>query len=403
LDDLRPHILRTHDGGKTWKEIVKGLPDGAVVNAVREDPIRKGLLFCGTERAVYFSIDDGENWQPLRLNMPATSIRDLVIHDDDLVVGTHGRSFWILDDVTPLRQIGASTGKSVLFTPQMATRVKRSVHTDTPFPPEEPAGQNPPDGAIINYYLNAPSKTPIVLEISDSAGKLVRRFASDDKPLDVDINTLRFPSYWIKPFQQLKNERGMQRFVWDLTYPNPPAEYDLPISAVYKDTPFVPQGPAVMPGTYTLKLVVDGVSFTQPLTVRMDPRIKTPRLGLQSQFDLSMNAYRGVQRTAEMSKAVTELSSQLSSAATDAQKAKLDEIRQKIKLLTDGPPQKPGTAMALTDLPLNRLRGAFGSMLDLLQDADVTPSTQAAAASNDLQIALSKAEAVWKEVQAMPR
>ncbi len=163
-------------------------------------PERRGLLFCGTEQAVYFSIDDGENWQPLRLNMPATSIRDLVVHDDDIVVGTHGRSFWILDDVTSLRQINAAVKNSdaYLFAPQLATRVKRSVHTDTPFPPEEPAGQNPPDGAILNYYLKEPSKTPVVLEITDSAGKLVRRFASDDKPLDVDINKLRHPTYWVQ-------------------------------------------------------------------------------------------------------------------------------------------------------------------------------------------------------------
>ncbi len=255
LDDLRPHIFRTHDGGKTWKEIVNGIPAGGIVNAVREDPIRKGLLYCGTEQAVYFSIDDGENWQPLRLNMPATSIRDLVVKDDDLVVGTHGRSFWILDDITPLRQITpAIKGENaVLFAPQLATRVKRSLHTDTPFPPEEPAGQNPPDGAVINYYLKQPSKGPVVLEITDTAGKLVRRFASDDKPLDVNNSRINPPSYWIRPFQPLKNEAGMQRFTWDLLYPNPPSDgYDLPISAIYKDTPWVPQGPAVMPGQYTV-------------------------------------------------------------------------------------------------------------------------------------------------------
>nr|MBP9111001.1 hypothetical protein [Pyrinomonadaceae bacterium] len=245
LDDLRPHIFRTHDGGKSWKEIVKGIPNGGIVNAVREDPVRKGLIYCGTEQAVYFSLDDGENWQPLRLNMPATSIRDLVVKDDDIVVGTHGRSFWILDDITPLRQIGAQTkaADAFLFDPQRATRIKRSLHTDTPIPPEEPAGQNPPDGAIINYYLKAPARSPIVLEITDAAGKLVRRFASDDKPLAADPNRINPPPYWIRPFQPLKNEAGMQRFTWDLLYPEPPADnYDLPISAIYKDTPWTPQG-----------------------------------------------------------------------------------------------------------------------------------------------------------------
>ncbi len=266
LDDLRPHIFRTHDGGKTWREIVKGIPAGGIVNAVREDPVRKGLLYCGTEQAVYFSIDDGENWQPLRLNMPATSIRDLVIKDDDLVVGTHGRSFWILDDITPLRQITAATAgqDAVLFAPQMATRVKRSLHTDTPFPPEESAGQNPPDGAIINYYLKEPAKTPIILEIIDATGKLIRTFASDDKPLDVSNSRINPPSYWIRPFQPLKNEAGMQRFTWDLLYPNPPSDgYDLPISAIVRDTPWTPQGPAVLPGVYNVKLTVNGKTMTQ--------------------------------------------------------------------------------------------------------------------------------------------
>jgi hypothetical protein len=154
LDDLRPHILRTHDGGKTWTEIVNGIPDGAPVNVVREDPKRKGLLFAGTETQVYVSFDDGDHWQSLRLNMPATSIRDLIIKDNDLCVGTHGRGFWILDDITPLRQIDARTESAdTLFAPEPALRVRWDMNTDTPLPPEVPAGQNPPDGAIIDYWL----------------------------------------------------------------------------------------------------------------------------------------------------------------------------------------------------------------------------------------------------------
>ena len=192
LDDLRPHIYRTHDGGKTWQEIVKGLPDDGPVNTVREDPERKGLLFCGTETAVFVSFNDGDEWQPLRLDMPATSIRDLVIHDDDIVVGTHGRSFWILDDITPLRQITNSVASSeaFLFKPELAYRVRWNNNTDTPLPPEEPAGQNPPDGAIINYYLSASVSTPITLEIFDSSKKLVRRFSSADKPGPLDTTQL---------------------------------------------------------------------------------------------------------------------------------------------------------------------------------------------------------------------
>ena len=384
LDDLRPHILRTHDGGKTWKEIVKGIPDGGIVNAVREDPIRKGLLYCGTEQAVYFSIDDGENWQPLRLNMPATSIRDLVVKDDDIVVGTHGRSFWILDDITPLRQL--NTGKSAdttLFAPQRATRVKRSLHTDTPFPPEEPAGQNPPDGAIINYYLKEPSKTPIVLEINNPSGTLIRRFSSDDKALAVNLDRVNPPDYWIRPFQPLKNEAGMQRFVWDLLYPEPPADnYDLPISAVYRDTPWTPQGRAVMPGVYNVSLTVNGKKFTQKLTVRMDPRVKTSAAGLKQQFDLSLQTYFNIVQARQLSERLQRQVADLEK--TDPKNPKIG----KLKLILNGEPPKPGTSLALSEIPLSRLAGAFTQLLDLLQDADVAPSTQAVKAVDDLQRAL---------------
>ncbi len=406
LDDLRPHILRTHDSGKTWKEIVNGLPNGGTVNAVREDPVRKGLLFCGTEQAVYFSTNDGENWQPLRLNMPATSIRDLVVHNDDIVVGTHGRSFWILDDVTPLRQIDlkTKTTDNTLFAPQVATRVKRSVHTDTPFPPEEPAGQNPPDGAVINYYLKEPSKTPVVLEILDSTGKIVRRFASDDKPLAVDVNTLRFPTYWIRPNQILKNEPGMQRFVWDLMYPNPPSDaYDLPISAIYKDTPFVPQGPAVMPGIYMVKLTVDGKSFNQTLNVRIDPRVTTPLTGLQKQFTLSMLAYDGIMRSRELEDKTKKLAEQLKTvrekAGKDSPLAKdIEAVEKKLNLLVNGLPPFPGKPLPVSGFPLARLSSALTGLLDLLQDADVAPTTQANADSIGLQTALAIAASEWKAI-----
>lgn len=394
LDDLRPHIFRTHDGGKTWKEITNGLPNGGIVNAVREDPVRKGLLYCGTEQAVYFSTDDGDHWQPLRLNMPATSIRDLVVKTDDVVVGTHGRSFWILDDITPLRQINKEVAGSEahLFAPQTAIRYKRSLHTDTPFPPEEPAGQNPPDGAIINYYLRSKSAAPITLEIFDSANQLVRRFASDDKPLEVDLNRINPPEYWVRPFQSLKNEAGMQRFVWNLQYPNPPADrFDLPISAIYKDTPFVPEGPLVMPGTLTVKLTVNGKSYTQNLSVKIDPRVKTPTPGLQQQFALSLEAYEGIKQTSAMLDEVRKLQAKLKSANEK-------ELEAKLNSLLNG---KGGNAPApVSELPLNRLNGAFVGLLDTLQDADVMPSSQAISASKDLQIALKNAVKMWGEIKA---
>ncbi|MBA3656241.1 MAG: glycoside hydrolase, partial [Gemmatimonadaceae bacterium] len=214
LDDLRPHIYRTHDGGVTWTEIVRGIPAGDVVDAVREDPVRKGLLFAGTENAVYFSLDDGENWQSLRNNMPATAIRDLVVHETDLVVGTHGRSFWILDDISPLRQLNTATGNTdvTLFKPRMQYRFRRNKNTDTPLPPEEPAGKNPPDGAIIRYYLARDVSSPVTLEILDRAGRLVRKYSSTDSIGKSSIPP-QLPSYWMRPPQKLSNSAGAHTFV----------------------------------------------------------------------------------------------------------------------------------------------------------------------------------------------
>jgi len=351
-------------------------------------------LYSVTELAVFFSLDVGDNWQPLRLNMPATSIRDLVVQRDDVVVGTHGRSFWILDDITPLRQLNAqlTKGDAHLFAPQTAIRYKRSLQTDTPIPPEEPAGQNPPDGAIINYYLKSKSAAPITLEIYDSANKLVRRFASDDKPMTVDMSRVNPPEYWVRPFQPLKNEAGMQRFVWNLQYPNPPADrYDLPISAIYKDTPFVPEGPLVMPGTFTVKLTVNGKSYTQNLSVKIDPRVITPTPGLQQQFALSIEAYEGIKQTSAMLETVRKLQAKLKSANDK-------EFEAKLNSLLNG---KGGNSpVPLSEFPLSRLNGAFVGLLDTLQDADVMPSSQAISAAADLRIALRNAAKTWSELKA---
>jgi hypothetical protein len=298
LDDLRPHIYRTRDLGRTWTEITRGLPDGAVVNAVREDPVRRGLLFAATELAVHVSFDDGESWQSLRLNMPATSIRDVVIKDDDLVVGTHGRSFWILDDITPLRQLTPAVVQeaAVLLRPQEAWRFRWSKYTDTPLPPEEPAGQNPPDGALIHYILKEPARGPVTLEILDDTGALVRRHRSDDPP-EPPVPGRNIPDYWIRPPQVLSAEAGLHRFVWDLHHPAPAAAaFSYPISAIPGNTPREPRGPWALPGTYTVRLTVDGRTLTETLRLKMDPRVKTPAEGLRAQLDRSMEIARDMAR-----------------------------------------------------------------------------------------------------------
>jgi photosystem II stability/assembly factor-like uncharacterized protein len=305
LDDMKPHIFKTTDGGKSWTEIVNGLPNDPI-NAIREDPYRKGLLFAGSETAVHVSFDDGANWQSLRLNMPATSIRDLVIKDDDIVVGTHGRSFWILDDITPLRQLSSSLASApiLLFKPQEAWRVRWSMYTDTPVPQEEPAGQNPPDGAIINYYLKEKAKE-VTLEIMDAKGELVRRYHSGDKPYVKPADNA--PDYWVRPQQILSAEAGSHRFIWDLHYTplDLPAQY--PISAIYMNTAPSPTSPYALPGNFSVRLTVDGKTFSQPLKLKMDPRVNTAAKDLQQQHELSKQLYELRKQMMQMNPSDTEL------------------------------------------------------------------------------------------------
>lgn len=290
-DDMRPHIYKTIDGGVSWKEIVNGLPNDPI-NSVKEDPNTKGLLFAGSETAVYVSFDDGENWQSLKLNMPATSIRDLVIKDDDIVVGTHGRSFWILDNITSLRQLvnKAKQKENIFYKPQTAMRIRWNNYTDSPVPQEEPAGENPPDGAIIDYYLSENANDVVTLQIKDEKNKVIRTFRSDDKPYE--IPAVNIPLYWIRPQQILSAKAGSHRFLWDLHYTpmNTPPSY--PIAAVYGNTAPEFTSPWVMPGNYTAVLTVNGKSYTQTIKVKMDPRVTTSIADLQAQHDYSMSCYQ---------------------------------------------------------------------------------------------------------------
>jgi photosystem II stability/assembly factor-like uncharacterized protein len=293
IDDVHPYIYRTHDGGKTWKLITTGLPDFGPVDTVREDPVRKGLLFAGTENSVWVSFDDGDHWQSLQLNLPHTSMRDLWIHENDLIVATHGRSFWILDDITPLRELTstlASAGDH-LFTPAPAYRVPRDTYTDTPMPPDEPAGENPPDGAIIDYYLSRAASGPVTLEVLDARGQVVRRFSSTDQPpvSEADLKKQLIPLYWLRPFRALPAEAGMHRWVWDLHYAPPTSvRHEYPISAVPHDTPRLPLGPNALPGQYTVRLSVSGKYYSSQLVVRMDPRIKIVAPTLEKKFQAEL-------------------------------------------------------------------------------------------------------------------
>ncbi|MBX7118074.1 MAG: glycosyl hydrolase [Gemmatimonadaceae bacterium] len=300
LDDLRPHLFRTRDGGRTWTEITAGLAPDAPTNVIREDPVRRGLLYAGTETQAWFSLDDGDHWHPLRLNMPAISIRDLIVKDADLAVATHGRGFWILDDVSALRQWDARTATeaATLFAPATATRVRYSMYTDTPVPPDEPRAENPPDGAVIDYFL-ARDAQRVTLELLDARGRVLRTFASDD-PTPAPRDEDNAPWYWFRPAQAPSARAGLHRFTWDLHYARPTTECSLPISATPFNTKCEPEGPWVMPGTYTVRLTVDGAAQQRTFAVRMDPRVRTPRATLQQQHDLSVALYDQVLAAARL-------------------------------------------------------------------------------------------------------
>ncbi len=405
LDDLRPHIYRTHDGGKSWKHITKGIPDGGIVNTVREDPVRRGLLYAGTEQAVYVSFDDGENWQSLRLNMPATSIRDLVVHNDDIVVGTHGRSFWILDDITPLRQITESVGEreAHLFKPQLAYRVRRSINTDTPIPQEEPMGENPPDGAVINYYLKSDVQE-VTIEIRDSSNALVRSFSSADKPEQLDEERLAYPNYWFRPPQRLSTKAGMQRFVWDLHYA-PPSGFarSYPISAIYRNTPTVPMGPTVLPGNYSIKLTVNGKSYTEPLTVRMDPRVAAPPEAIAKMFEVSFGSSEAIKKVRGLQDEISGLRAQLQKlkegAGQGAVRDAVESLDKKAAALDGGPGGAGRAAGGGGEQTLARLATEFNTIMGIAEGADAAPTAQALAAFNQSQKSLNDMVARWNEIK----
>jgi photosystem II stability/assembly factor-like uncharacterized protein len=405
LDDLRPHIYRTHDAGKTWQQTVNGVGENEPVNAVREDPERKGLLYAATEKTVYVSFDDGDHWQSLRLNLPVTSIRDLVVHGDDLVIGTHGRSFWILDNVTPLRQLTpqVAAAKSYLFAPQLTYRIRRNNNTDTPLPPEIPAGQNPPDGAMLDYWIKDPGQKT-VLEISDSAGNLVRKFSSDDRPTPVDEKELNVPTYWIRPQRTLSAEPGMHRFIWDMHYPPPDSlDHEYPISAVYRDTPRYPLGPPILPGVYKVKLTVNGDAQTQSITMKMDPRVQASAVDLEAQFALETKIVDAMHRDFVALSHVRSVHASLKSlqqsggAKVPASAGDLDKTCSAIEG-TEG-----GFGATFLSTPagrgLVRLNEALNTLLGVVDSADTAPTTQAASTFEDVSKALDEQLARWDGIQ----
>ncbi len=427
IDDLAPYIYRTGDGGGSWQLIVNGLAANEPVNTVREDPERRGLLYAGTEKSVAVSFDDGVHWQSLQLNLPHTSMRDLAVHGQDLIVATHGRSFWILDDLSPLRQYEAALQQreAALLKPATALRVQRSTNTDTPIPPDEPAGRNPPDGAILDYYLAHDAKGLVAIEIYDAAGALVRRYSSDEpagfQPGDLEQEII--PSYWLREPRALATTAGMHRWVWDLHYAAPRApQRGYPISAVPADTPRVPQGPGAAPGNYRVRLLVGTQHWDQPLEVQGDPRLKLSAADYASQLALAQQLAAGLDGstaallTARSLRAqIKERSTQLKTPPRGSALARLAtdlrEFDERLeKLLSGHEPESsapsatmaPATAATTDTKPpgLEDLNGELATLYDQVLRADAAPTAAQSAAAGHSLASWQALEPHWQQLLA---
>ncbi len=406
IDDLRPYLYRTHDGGKTWQRITNGLAENAPVDTVREDPARKGLLFAGTESGVWVSFDDGDDWQSLELNLPHTSMRDLWIHDHDLIVATHGRGFWVLDDITPLEQLTRRVAQAPahLFQPEPAYRVRRDTNTDTPLPPDEPAGKNPPDGAIIDYYLGARAAGPVTLDILDAHGRLVRRYASTDQPAitEAQLEKQLIPLYWVRLPKILSAEAGMHRWVWDLHYPAPVVtRHEYPISAVPHDTPRGPLGPRALPGSYTVRLTVDGKTYAAPLTVKMDPRVNASPAALDQQFNLEMSLASLLTRSSEAIFEAESLRQQLQKLSGQARgplAQAIAALKQKGEAALGSSENTIGGVS--TEPTLDHINGQTGELYGEIDRADAAPTPAQQKAAAEIERDAGAAIAHWKELMS---
>jgi hypothetical protein len=393
---LRPYIYKTADFGKSWIKITAGIPDGAYVHAVREDPKNKNLLYAGTELGVYVSFDNGTHWQTLQLNLPTTPIDDLIVKDDDLAVATNGRSFWILDDLSPLRELNSEMANQnvILYKPAPTYRMNFPEQVDK----KRPVGENPPNGVIVSYYLKDAPKDEITLDILDGSGKAVRHYSS--KP----SNKFEQPPEWPdleKPPELLPTSAGMNRFPWNLRYDSPT---EIPV-AFYAGNG--PEGPIVLPGTYTLKLAVDGKSQTVPAEVKLDPRVHVSQADLQKQIELEMkvrddiealhvavNQIRGVRSQLEVVKRrfqeQSEKNKQIITAIDDL-KQKIDPVEQQLIQV------KRKSSEGNLGYP-NMLNAQYDTFRATIENADAAPTQSETAVFDGLHRRLQEQLAAWKQI-----
>ncbi|MDE2110366.1 MAG: hypothetical protein KGJ79_04420 [Alphaproteobacteria bacterium] len=395
LDDDTPYIYRTSDGGKNWTAITAGIPKDSFVNVVREDPQHKGLLYAGTEKGMYVSFDDGDHWQSLQQNLPMTSVRDIDVHGDDLVIATHGRGFWIMDDITALRQMNAvAAGGSVLFKPAVTYRVRPTRFTGTPMPKDELMAENPPFGAIIDYALPNKMSGAVTLTVLDARNREVRRFSSTDKVKVTDPATFKFAPEWVPAPATLSVTPGMHRFVWDLRYAAPASS-----------KPSQADGVWAPPGRYTVALGVDGHSYRQTLVVKADPRVKVPEAALLREFALAQKVEKASVLAATATTEATKLLQALASPPAHASglrqemaglAAKASDLSG-IPLNFDpnnwpGPPPRRADSLRALSADLVKLEQAVDS-------ADADPSADAIASYGKLSRMLASTLKAWQKLK----
>jgi photosystem II stability/assembly factor-like uncharacterized protein len=403
LDDLHAYLYRTRNFGKNWELISNGIPEGYFLNCVREDPVRKGLLYACTEKGIFVSFDDGDHWRPLQMNLPTTSVRDLVIHGDDLVIATHGRSFWILDNISPLRQITAEVAQSAswLFQPSTAYRVRPGTDQGSPVPFDEPHADNPPDGAVLDYYIKDTQSKPVQLEIFDSSGAVVRRYASDDVLPKTKAEDMQFPMYWVHDAEPLSAATGAHRFIWDLHYAFPP---DVHTSF------YGPKAPLALPGKYTIKLTANGQSHSQQLVLKMDPRVKTPQADLEKMFEAESRVANNLANLSAAMKHAQELQATLAARKkemppnTEAAEALAALDRKTVELMGVQVEHEFGvfglTVPTTQTVTLREALHATTGLLAIIQSADSAPTADAALALEQWDGAtksiLERWDALWQ-------
>lgn len=380
IDDTRPYIYITHDAGKTWRLAVQGIPQGSYVRVVRADPEREGLLYAGTELGVFVSFDDGQAWQSLQRNLPTTAVHDLAVHDGDLIAGTSGRGFWILDDIMPLRTASPAIAQSPvhLYAPKPALRLRLGTYDGEARPPEVPHAANPPTGAVIDYWLAAASSTPVTLAVYDSTGKLVRQFSSADQP--GAMPTPNWPDYFMSPPTILPASAGAHRFVWDLRYTPPAGAPRWGEPAVLGRTPRAPMGPLVLPGQYRVVLTADGKQYAQALAVLADPHAGGAGAALAANVQLSLDLGAAIDRN---SKLLVEVETAAAAANASGDRAKAQRIESQVG--------KAG---------LDRNTMQLTMLMNQVMDTDVAPSPTVQEAAEGLRTSGEQARAAVMSVLA---